>query len=109
MFDCALMYYIDKFGNIELSRTIEKFFIWAYSLRLRHQAVYLASVDNYVLQEINVFRLMKDATTPFSILSMYLPPVQTVTASKMELSGNHENKPKGIKELFITLKYYYGE
>lgn len=109
MFDCALMYYIDKFGNIELSRAIEKFFIWAYSLRLRHQAVYLASVDNYVLQEINVFRLLKDATTPFSVLSMYLPPVQTISASKMELSGNHEDKPKGIKELFTTLKYYYGE
>ncbi|MCM0666398.1 DUF262 domain-containing protein [Flavobacterium tyrosinilyticum] len=109
MFDCSLIYYIDKFGNIELSRAIEKFFIWAYSLRLRHQAVYLASVDNYVVDEINVFKLMKDATTPFSILSMYLPPVETVNASKMELSGNHEGNPKGIKELFTTLKYYYAQ
>lgn len=109
MFDCALIYYIDKFGNIELSRAIEKFFIWAYSLRLRHQAVYLASVDNYVLYEINVFRQMKDATTPFTILSMNLPPVQNAIASKMGLSGNHETTSKGIKDLFTTLRYYYGQ
>jgi len=80
MFDCALIYYIDKFGNIEISRAIEKLFIWAFSLRLRHHAVYLASVDNYVLYEINVFRQIKDATTPFSIISMHLPPVQNSIA-----------------------------
>ncbi len=108
MFDCALMYYIDKFGNIELSRAIEKFFIWAYSLRLRHQAVYLASVDNYVLEENNVFRIMKDSTTPQAILALYIPPIQTVNATKMDFKDKDE-KANSLKDLFKTLKYYYGE
>jgi len=28
MFDCLLIYYIDKFGHAEISRAIEKIFIW---------------------------------------------------------------------------------
>ena len=52
---------------------------------------------------------MKDATTPFTILSMNLPPVQNAIASKMGLSGNHETTSKGIKDLFTTLRYYYGQ
>jgi hypothetical protein len=46
LFYCGLIYYIDKFGNWDkdnLSKAINKIFIWAYSLRLQKHAVQLAS------------------------------------------------------------------
>ncbi|WP_288679994.1 DUF262 domain-containing protein [uncultured Brachyspira sp.] len=49
MFNCALIYYIDKFGKIDLDRTIKKLFIWAYNLRFKLYSVKLVSVDNYAV------------------------------------------------------------
>ncbi len=49
MFNCALVYYIDKFGKIDLDRTIKKIFIWAYNLRFKLYSVKLVSVDNYAI------------------------------------------------------------
>ena len=70
--------------------------------------MYLASVDNYVLEENNVFRIMKDSTTPQAILALYIPPIQTVNATKMDFKDKDE-KANSLKDLFKTLKYYYGE
>lgn len=95
MFDCLLIYYIDKFGHAELSRAIEKIFIWAYSLRLRMQVVQLASMDNHVLAN-NLFRLIKDATRPADFINCSLPVV----------SGNKATKTGEIEGLFREMKYY---
>lgn len=95
MFDCLLIYYIDKFGHAELSRAIEKIFIWAYSLRLQMQVVQLASMDNYVL-ESNLFRLIKDATRPADFINCSLSIV----------SGNKSTKTGEIEALFREMKYY---
>lgn len=95
MFDCLLIYYIDKFGHRELSRAIEKTFIWAYSLRLQMQVVQLASMDNHVL-EINLFRLIKDATRPADFISYSLPVV----------SGKKSTNTGEIEALFREMKYY---
>lgn len=95
MFDCLLIYYIDKFGHAELSRAIEKIFIWAYSLRLQMQVVQLASMDNYVLAN-NLFRLIKDATRPADFINCSLPVV----------SGKKSTKTGEIEALFREMKYY---
>ena len=34
LFDCAVLYFMDKFGSVDLSKAIEKIFIWAYTPRL---------------------------------------------------------------------------
>ena len=75
MFDCLLIYYIDKFGEAELSRAIEKIFIWAYRLRLEKYAVQMASMDNYVLEN-NLFTDLKEATQPADFLGVTLPGVK---------------------------------
>lgn len=95
MFDCLLIYYIDKFGHAELSRAIEKIFIWAYSLRLQMQVVQLASMDNHVLAN-NLFRLIKDATRPADFINCSLPVV----------SGKKSTKTGEIEALFREMKYY---
>lgn len=95
MFDCLLIYYIDKFGHAELSRAIEKIFIWAYSLRLQMQVVQLASMDNHVLAN-NLFRLIKDATRPADFINCSLPVV----------SSKKSTKTGEIEALFREMKYY---
>jgi hypothetical protein len=95
MFDCLLIYYIDKFGHAELSRAIEKIFIWAYSLRLQMQVVQLASMDNHVLKN-NLFRLIKESTRPADFINHPLKP----------LTGSSSTKTEAIETLFKAMKYY---
>ena len=95
IFNCLLIYYIDKFGHVEISQAIEKIFIWAYSLRLKMQVVQLASMDNYVLER-NLFRLIKEATRPGEFINCSLP---VLTEKKSTKTG-------AIEELFREMRYY---
>lgn len=97
LFNCAVIYYIDKFGYTDISRAIEKLFVWAYRLRLRHHSVYLASVDNYVVNEFNVFKLIKEAIYPKDVLTMHIPLLTGDVKSK---------RTKEIEDLFNALNYY---
>ncbi len=95
MFDCLLLFYIDKFGTTELSRAIEKIFIWAYTLRLKMRVLQLASMDNYVLK-VNLFKKLKDAITPNDFTSCSLDVINEVKSTRTE----------EIVELFVEMKYY---
>lgn len=98
MFDCSLIYYIDKFGYAEISRAIEKIFIWAYRLRLAMQVVQLASMDNYVMEN-NLFKKIKDAITP----NDFFTQVNTPAINVNEINGR---KIDEIKTLFEEMKFY---
>ncbi|MDP0492510.1 MAG: DUF262 domain-containing protein [Verrucomicrobiota bacterium JB023] len=95
IFDCLLIYYLDKFGQTEIARAIEKIFIWSYTLRLKMQVVQLASMDNYVLEN-NLFRLLKEATEPSDFFTTNLPV----------LSNRNSTRTEEIENLFIEMKYY---
>jgi hypothetical protein len=100
LFDCALIYYIDKFGVVDIERAIERVFIWAYSIRLTYHSVQLASVDNYALSYPYVFKTIKDALKPSDFLNT---KVQILDQSNLVDS----NKTKDIKTIFSNLKYIY--
>jgi hypothetical protein len=95
IFDCLLIYYFDKFGHVEISRAIEKIFVWAYSLRLKMQVVQLASMDNHVLEH-NLFRLIKEATRPGDFINCSLPV----------LAEKKSTKTGDIEKLFRDMRYY---
>ncbi len=88
IFDCLLIYYIDKFGNVEISRAIEKIFIWAYSLRLKMQVVQLASMDNHVLENNNLFQLIKESNRPSDFINFSLPSIDATKSTKTEEIAN---------------------
>jgi len=94
LFECALIYYIDKFGEKEIDKVMNKLFVWAYKLRLELQAVRLASMDNRAL-ETNVFKTIKDANTHNEVVNLHV--------------GNLENINYKIEEIvkqFKDLGYY---
>lgn len=96
LFDCALIFYIDKFQYKEISRAVEKIFIWAYSIRLKYQNLQFASVDNYVVDEMNIFKLISDAITPAPVINLYIENIEQPRARKVN----------EIIKLFKKLNYY---
>lgn len=100
LFNSALLYYIDKFGDKNTSQAIEKIFIWAYSLRLTYESLQLASVDNYVIQENNLFKKIRDAVFHEEITNMNFS----------QLTEIHKTKAvEDIITLFKNLKYLANE
>ncbi|MDD4408942.1 MAG: DUF262 domain-containing protein [Clostridia bacterium] len=100
LFYCGLIYYIDKFGDKDLPKAIDKIFVWAYSLRLKLQAVGLDSVDNFALNQghsqIQLFKRIKETIKPNDILNLRLDTLRENKSSKTEI----------IVEQFKSLKYY---
>jgi hypothetical protein len=97
LFNCALIYYIDRFGKVELPRAIEKIFIWAYSLRLLLQAVRIESIDNHALNDHQLFKTIRESLFPSSVLNLPLKSLEKPTVIK----GLGR-----IVELFKEMKYY---
>jgi len=95
LFDCCLIYYWDKFGAEEMDRAVEKFFIWAYSLRLNMQNVQLASIDNYALEAPYMFKTIKEALQPSEVLNIKLPALDAAVSTKTE----------DIEKLFKQMNY----
>jgi len=100
LFYCGLIYYIDKFGDKDLSKAIDKIFVWAYSLRLKLQAVGLDSVDNFARNQghsqIQLFKKIKETIKPNEILNLRLEI----------LKENKSSKTEKIVEQLKNLKYY---
>ena len=93
IFDCLLIYYVDKFGPVEISRAIEKIFVWAYSLRLNSARVGIAGIDNHV-RDNNLFQVIKDAIAPDEFI------YRNFEASSIEFTSKTGN----IVNLFRTLQ-----
>lgn len=96
LFDCALIFYIDKFELREISKAIEKIFIWSYMLRLQYHSVQFSSVDNYVLNDPNFFKIIRNSTQPSDVLNVYLKPLREIRSTKTA----------GIEAIFQQLNYY---
>lgn len=109
MFDCALIYFHDKFGKSELSRFIEMAFVWAYKVRLQQQSVYLSTADNYVLEN-NIFKAIHEAVEPIHVLNYFIPELHEVRIkNRNSLNYEYHNQTKNLVDLFKTLRFYHGE
>ena len=100
LFYCGLIYYVDRFGDKDLSKAIDKIFFWAYTLRLKLQSVGLDSIDNYALNkpphsQIQLFKEIREATRPNDILNI-----------KLEiLKEKYSTKTKEIDKIFKEKGY----
>lgn len=99
MFNVLVLYYIDRFGKVELDKVIPKFFVWAYSLRLLNIAVQRASIDNYAKREDSMLRYVHNAKTPYDIINLNLKCIDEKDVSS--------TKCERISEMFKKLKKIY--
>lgn len=75
VFDALLMYYLDKFGEQNLSQAVELAFVWAYA-RLLNRRVMVGSMDKFVSESrVNPFAALRDAVMPQEFLNLALPAV----------------------------------
>lgn len=97
LFDCALIFYIDKFGDQNLSEAVEKLFIWAYSCRLEMYRVQIETMDNHARKK-NAFERIKLAIQPSDFLNWPL-----ATIKETDIKGTNLGV---VIKLFKEMKYY---
>jgi hypothetical protein len=76
LFKCTLIFYVDKFGLADVDRAIEKIFLWAYKIRLRHKNVQLATMDNYAIDYPFVFKSIREALKPNDFLNIRIDAIK---------------------------------
>lgn len=99
LFDCALLFYWDKFGEHGIFKAAEKLFVWAYSLRLKQTNVQLASVDNYALEYPFVFNKIHQALHPKEVINIPFEAFKDGELKREELRNT-------IVKLMTDLNYY---
>ena len=93
LFDCALIYYIDKFGIDDIELVIDKIFVWAYSLRMKLQAVQIASMDNHALED-NIFKAIRESLEPKRIMNYNVKTIERNDSTKTEMIYEHFKRLK---------------
>lgn len=76
IFDALVLFYVDRFGTADIDKATEKFFLYAYSIRLTQYRVSLATIDNEMLSG-RMFRKMREAVTQYDVLNEYIPSVES--------------------------------
>lgn len=72
LFDCLLIYYVDRFGFAEINKVVKKIFRYAYQIRLVHYSVQLPTIDNSAINDI-MFKTIRDAQSPYDIINLMIP------------------------------------
>lgn len=100
MFRVAVMYYLDRFGHVELEKILPKLFLWAYRMRLVNSAVQQKTMDKYASQGDSMLCIIHEAKTPYDIINL---PQPTLSMSDVKATKCDE-----IKDLFRQMKKLYG-
>ncbi len=95
LFDCALIYYIDRFGIDNIELVIDKIFVWAYSVRMKLQAVQIASIDNHALED-NLFKTIRESLEPKNIVNYNVTLIEKNYSTKTDKIFNHFEKLKYV-------------
>ncbi len=75
MFDCACLYYWDKFGKTrEFAIVIKQIFLWAYAIRQMKGRVSRATVDNYATHADGMFQRIRQALRPLDLAQCLVSP-----------------------------------
>ncbi|PAY02535.1 hypothetical protein CKO50_03965 [Pseudoalteromonas sp. HM-SA03] len=102
LFFCAVMYYYDKFGDIELDKAAQICYRWSYFLRLEMQRIGMETVDNHAKERKGLFRAISKAVHPQQVLN-FQPPynkepkfsnAKSVQASIEAMTTGNVNEPK---------------
>lgn len=95
VFDALLMYYLDKFGEQDLSQAVVMAFAWAYA-RLLNRRVMVGSMDKFVSEcRVNPFVVLRDAVSPQDFLGMALASA----CYGNNYQGANSSRPKGLEKL----------
>ena len=99
LFECLIMAFVDRFGFDELGEDICAFFYrYVYTLRLAKQAVYLESINKYVLgyqdenSGLNLFEKISHMRSPDEIYSVELCDIESIVDGYYDIKNRLEIK-----------------
>lgn len=95
LFLCVVLYYYDKFGDVELKKAAELCFVWSYRLRLDLQRIGIESVDNHARATNGLFKVINKALHPHQVLNANMPALTSI---------NFKNAA-GVAKTFTDLGY----
>jgi len=99
VFNCCLLYYLDKFGYFKIDEVIVRFFIWVYTPRIEQHSVRLRTIDNLGADNNGFFKIMRESINTKEIFYKELH-------SAKPYGGNSDNqKTKPLIKIFNELKY----
>lgn len=80
LFNCLLIYYVDRFGFAEINKVVRKIFRYAYQIRLTKYSVKLATIDNSATGGI-MFKTIRDAQSPYDIINLIMPQIGSLASN----------------------------
>ena len=110
MFDLAVLLYVDRFcpavpsrtDNDYLTRFVELAFIWAYSMRVKYIRVGWITAQNYILNGINVYKIISESNSPSKLLSRLEDVLEPLNKKEIKVEYSKFNE---LRDCFEKLKF----
>ena len=90
LFECIVLFYFDKFGEIYLDEFINKAFLWVYRIRFEYQRITFKTIEDEAHSKNGLFNHIEKSSTPIQVL-------RYTSAIREDKFRNIDNK---IKEVF---------
>ena len=90
LFECIVLFYFDKFGEIYLDEFINKAFLWVYRIRFEYQRITFKTIEDEAHSKNGLFNHIEKSSTPIQVL-------RYTSAIREDKFRNIDNK---IKEIF---------
>ena len=90
LFECIVLFYFDKFGEIYLDEFINKAFLWVYRIRFEYQRITFKTIEDETHSKNGLFNHIEKSSTPIQVL-------RYTSAIREDKFRNIDNK---IKEVF---------
>ncbi|QTO02334.1 DUF262 domain-containing protein [Aggregatibacter sp. 2125159857] len=90
LFECIVLFYFDKFGEVHLDEFINKAFLWVYRIRFEYQRITFKTIEDEAHSKNGLFNHIEKSSTPIQVLRY----TSVIRENKF---GNIDKK---IKEVF---------
>ena len=98
LFECTVLFYFDKFGEVYLDEFISKAFLWVYLIRFKHQRIPFKTVEDEACSKSGLLSHIERSLTPSQVLKYPLRlSLIKDTVAFPNVNGNIDGK---IKEVF---------
>ena len=90
LFECIVLFYFDKFGEVYLDEFINKAFLWVYRIRFEYQRITFKTIEDEAHSKNGLFNHIEKSSTPIQVL-------RYTSAIREDKFSNIDKK---IKEVF---------
>ncbi len=90
LFECMVLFYFDKFGEVNLDEFINKAFLWVYRIRFEYQRITFKTIEDEVHSKNGLFNHIEKSSTP----------IQVLRYTSVIRENKFSNIDKKIKEVF---------